>query len=427
MSTLHKFHVAFWLKKRSIRKDGTMPIYVRIKLDGVPTDISTQESTLEKHWCSVSQRMKPRIKTAKQVNDRLDEIKSDIKSAYYELKKKGRPITAQAIKSRYLKQDNPVLTLNDLIIYHTENELKKLAPGTAKNYGATQRYIARFIKSEFNAKDLHLAFIDYSVVIKFENYLRFCKPLKAHQPLNNNGIMKHLERFQKFTTLAFKHGWIKDNPFLLYELGYDNYDSDFLEPFELELWENLKLKSETLRKVRDIFVFSCYTGLSYIEVKNLKAKDIVTGIDGNPWIILRRRKSDTEIKVPLMEKAKEILDRYNEYPHPARGYSLLPVYSTQKVNKYLKDIAKICDIGKHLTFHVARHTFATTVTLLNNVPIETVSKMLGHTKLSTTQKYARVLERKISEDMKELQSKISIDSKKKTTKRQDDNSHLRIV
>ena len=176
--------------------------------------------------------------------------------------------------------------------------------------------------------------------------------------------------------------------------------------------------------VRDVFVFSCYTGLCYIEVKNLKTGDIVNGIDKEDWIMVRRQKSKTPVKLPLLEEAKRILDKYKNYSLAVNANKLLPVYSDQKINKYLKEIAKLCNIKKNLTFHVARHTFATTITLLNDVPLETVSKMLGHTKLSTTQKYARVVEKKISKDMLELRSKLK---KAKTSCRDTDHNHLRIV
>jgi site-specific recombinase XerD len=318
------------------------------------------------------------------------------------------------------------LTCKDLIGYHREEELTKLAPGTAKNYGATEKYIGRFIKKEFKSDDVHLAQIDYSFVVKFENYLRTCPPLRESQQLNNNGIMKHLERLQKFTTLAFNHGWIKMNPFALYELKFDEFDCPFLEQFELDDLKALSIPNKSMCLVRDVFVFACYTGLCYIEVKNLKKKSIVVGIDGEQWIMVRRQKSKTPVKVPL-DEAQEILDRYADYPCAENNYSLLHVFSAQKINQYLKDIAKLCKIDKNLTFHVARHTFATTVTLSNDVPIETVSKLLGHKKLSTTQKYARVIEKKISKNTMQLKAKLKAISREKQDYRETAYDHLKIV
>lgn len=426
MTTTHTFNLHFWLKKSSVRKDGTVPIYARIWIDSIPVDVSTKEAILEEKWSATVGRAKTRAKNGKFINDTLDDINSKIKAAHMQLKDEGRPITAQAIKLRYLGKDKAIITCKDLIKYHRESELEKLAQGTIKNYGATEKYIHSFIKKEYKTNDVHLAQIDYSFIIKFENYLRTCPPLRKSQPLNNNGIMKHLERLQKFTTLAFKHGWLKINPFVLYQLKYEEFDCPFLEHFELEKIATLQISEKSMCLVRDIFIFSCYTGLCYIEVKNLKTKDIVTGIDGEQWVMVRRQKSKIPVKQPLLEEAKEILEKYADYPCTDNDYSLLQVFSNQKTNQYLKKIAKLCNIDKNLTFHVARHTFATTITLLNDVPIETVSKILGHTKLSTTQKYARVVERKISKDMAQLKGKLKR-SKHNLEYRETEYGHLQIV
>ncbi|MBO0356170.1 MULTISPECIES: site-specific integrase [Flagellimonas] len=426
MTTTHTFNVHFWLKKASIKRDGTTPIYARIWIDSMPVDISAKESVLENNWCDKANRVRTRATNAKSINDALDEINSSIKKAYKQLKDEGRPITAQTVKLRYLGKDRAILTCKDLMRYHRENELKKLAPGTAKNYRATEKYVDRFIKKEFKVDDVYLAQMDYSFIVNFEDYLRCCPPLRKSQPLNNNGIMKHLERLQKFTTLALKHGWLKADPFALYQLKYEEFDCPFLERDELDTMTNLSISLESMRLVRDIFIFSCYTGLCYIEVKNLSKNDIVTGVDGEQWIMVRRQKSNTPVKLPLLDEAKEILEKYADYPCEENGHSLLRVFSDQKINQYLKKIAKLCKIEKNLTFHVARHTFATTIALLNDVPIETVSKMLGHTKLSTTQKYARVIEKKISKDMAQLKEKLKR-SRKKLEYKATEFDHLKIV
>ena len=425
MITSHNFNIYFWLKKNSVRRDGTLPIYARITIGSTSrVDLSTKQNVLEKNWCDKSSRVLKRTKNAKRINDELDFINSNIKKAFLELKDEGVPISAKAVKLRCTGKDRPVTTIRDLIHYHTENDLKKLAPGTAKNYAATEKYILRFVKFEYKCDDIYLSQIDYTYIVKFEDYLRTCKTLKRGQPLNNNGRMKHLERLKKFTTLALKHRWIKSNPFALYQLKYEDFDCPFLEENELKTISSIVLTDDSLNIVRDVFVFSCYTGLCYIEVKNLKTGDIVNGIDKEDWIMVRRQKSKTPVKLPLLEEAKRILDKYKNYSLAVNANKLLPVYSDQKINKYLKEIAKLCNIKKNLTFHVARHTFATTITLLNDVPLETVSKMLGHTKLSTTQKYARVVEKKISKDMLELRSKLK---KAKTSCRDTDHNHLRIV
>ena len=229
MITSHNFNIYFWLKKNSVRRDGTLPIYARITIGSTSrVDLSTKQNVLEKNWCDKSSRVLKRTKNAKRINDELDFINSNIKKAFLELKDEGVPISAKAVKLRCTGKDRPVTTIRDLIHYHTENDLKKLAPGTAKNYAATEKYILRFVKFEYKCDDIYLSQIDYTFIVKFEDYLRECKTLKRAQPLNNNGRMKHLERLKKFTTLALKHRWIKSNPFALYQLKYEDFDCPFL-------------------------------------------------------------------------------------------------------------------------------------------------------------------------------------------------------
>ena len=163
--------------------------------------------------------------------------------------------------------------------------------------------------------------------------------------------------------------------------------------------------AERLNTVKDIFLFSCYTGLAYADVKKLKQSDVVTGVDGKRWLAYRRQKTDTTAKIPLLPPAIRLMEKYFDHPETMESKRLLPVLSNQKMNAYLKEIADICGISKTLTYHIARHTFATTITLSNGVPIETVSKMLGHRNLRTTQHYAKILDKKISEDMEKLKEK----------------------
>lgn len=428
MTTSTTFNVHFWLKKTAIKKDGTFSIYARITVDGERADLSTKQSVLEGKWCSTARRVKSKYTGAKEINDSLDAIYFKLRDCHKNLKDAGIVISAKAVKLNFLGNDKVVQTINDLIKFHNDFELKKLANGTTKNYPSTLKYLKRFLLKNYNCSDLYLKKVDYTFVVNFEKYLRNCSPLKKSQPLGNNGIMKHMERLQKLTTLAFKHGWINNNPFSLYKLKFEVYDSPFLEQKEIDALILLQTTNKSIQRVRDIFVFSCYTGLCYIEVKNLKKKSIVNGIDGEQWIMVRRQKTSTPVKVPLLDEAKEILKLYKEYPSVENRDNLLPVFSSQKVNQYLKTIAMLCGIDKKLTFHVARHSFATTITLLNDVPISTVSKLLSHKKISTTQKYARVIETKISRDMLNLKKTLKEnDLKKESSKRLTSQGHLKIV
>ena len=182
----------------------------------------------------------------------------------------------------------------------------------------------------------------------------------------------------------------------------------YLTREELSFIEDKVFAISRLEWVRDLFVFSCYTGLAYTDLMQLRPSNLIIGIDGKYWIKTLRQKTDIPVNVPLLPKAMELLKKYQQHPKAVVKGTLFPVISNQKLNSYLKEIADLVGINKDLTFHLARHTFATTVTLSNGVPIETVSKMLGHTKITTTQIYAKVIEKKVGEDMQLLENKLSI-------------------
>lgn len=217
--------------------------------------------------------------------------------------------------------------------------------------------------------------------------------------------MKHLERMRKMAGLAVRMEWMEKEPFNQYQLKFHRVDKHFLTVEELSRIEKKSFSIHRLHWTRDVFVFCCYTGLAYSDVMNLKHTHIQAGIDGEQWIRTSRQKTNTPVNTPLLPEALEIMERYRTDARAIANGTVFPNISNQKLNSYLKEIADLCDIQKHLTFHLARHTFATSITLANGVPIETVSKMLGHTKISTTQIYARVLEKKIGEDMALLKSR----------------------
>ena len=204
--------------------------------------------------------------------------------------------------------------------------------------------------------------------------------------------------------------WLTYDPFLCYDSKFVEVKRDFLDEQELFNLANKEFEIERIAQVRDIFLFSCYTGLAYIDTKNLKRSNIGVGIDGNKWIFTSRQKTKIQSNIPLLLQAEEIIEKYKAHPHCGVSGSLLPVLSNQKMNSYLKEIADLCQIKKELTFHIARHTFATTITLSNGVPIESVSKMLGHKSIKTTQHYAKILDAKVSVDMNNLQ--LTLNKKK---------------
>nr|WP_298927869.1 site-specific integrase [uncultured Allomuricauda sp.] len=379
-----------------------LTIYARITVDGKRAEISLKRRTSVNEWDEIRGRVTGFSQKAKTLNSYLDEVYVQLMDTHKQLLSEGKIITAQAIKARFLGQDDHHKTLKELIEYHNTSQILVLKPGTMKNYYSTERYLHKFLEKELRLPDIRLKQLNYRFITDFEQYLRTYKPKRARRTCSNNGAMKHLERLMKMVNLAVKLEWLEKDPFRNYKLNFHKTDRNYLTERELRLIEETTFKGQGYEKVKDVFLFSCYTGLSYIDVKELRTVQLVLGIDGNHWIHTKREKTNEAVKIPLLPKAKTILEKYNNQSQKDVLGKVLPVFSNQKMNSYLKVIVKACGIHKHITFHTARHTFATTVTLSNGVPIETVSKMLGHTKLTTTQIYARVLERKVGEDMQHL-------------------------
>ena len=258
--------------------------------------------------------------------------------------------------------------------------------------------------------DIELTELDYQFNLNFENFLRGQKPNHYQQKIGNNAVMKHIQRLRKMITLAYNIEWIDKDPFRKFKQKLLPTHRGFLTAEELKDLEELNIDSERLKTVRDTFVFCCYTCISYADLMLLTKKSVVLGLDNSYWIITQRQKTGNAIKIPLLSKALNLITSYMNDKRSLINGTLFPKISNQKLNSYLKEIATPAGIQKNLTFHMARHTFATTVTLTNGVPIETISKMLGHTKLATTQIYAKVIERKVSDDMQLLREKLEVDN-----------------
>lgn len=401
MQTNSTFSVIFFTRK-SRNKANKLSIYLRITVTGQRSEISLKRTILFKDWDSSKNRGRGSSYKIRVLNTYLDQVYSRLLDCHNQLLEESKIITAAAIKVRYLGEDDTHKTLNDLITYHNDHMLTVLKYGTMKNYYTTEKYLKKFLSLELKASDIYLKQLNYRFICDFEHYLRNFKNTKKQLMMTNNGVMKHLERFKKIINLAIKLEWMNKNPFQQFQLKFDKYNREYLTERELHVLENIHYANERLEKVKDCFIFSCYTGLSFIDVKGLTKKQITLGIDNSHWIFTKREKTDETVKVPILPKAMEILEKYKTNVDKDFNEALLPLSSNQKTNSYLKEIAKDCGIEKNLTFHVARHTFATSVMLSNGVPIETVSKLLGHTKLSTTQIYARVVETKISEDISNL-------------------------
>ena len=400
MRTSQTFSISFIVRKKKNQSDLAL-LYARITVNGKFLEISLKRTIPIDKWNQAGNRLKGNSPESQQINKKIDETKALLYEAYDTLVKEDQVINAQKIKSRYLKSDQQHFTLTYLINYHKEKMDKILKYGTMKNYFTTESYLKKYLKTHLNISDIYLKQIDYQFTLGFESFLR------ALPGLHNNGVMKHMERFKKLMGLAGDLDWIEKNPSKKFKLRFEQVDMVYLNKTELEKIKNGVLEKTVLSINRDIFIFSCYTGLTYADVKGLKNYHLQIGIDGKNWIYTRRSKTNTAVRIPILKEAQEILDRYKGHPKIDGTEKLLPVYSNQKTNEYLRVVTDKLKIKKKLSFHTARHTFATTVTLANGVPIETVSKLLGHTKISTTQIYARVIDSKISSDIDNLRKKLN--------------------
>lgn len=405
MRTSSTFSILFWVYgKRAVNNKAN--IYIRVTLNGKRVNISLKKKINIATWDEKLQRADGTDKDSRILNLYLNEVQSKVYRIYEDFKREEIPFTSQMVKAKFLGEDKTRHSFQNLVDYYNEKMQHKLHRNTMGQYKTSQRYMMEYILKEYKLTDIPLFNLEYGFIVGFEDFLRSYVPKSGQSKIGNNTAMKHIKRLRRMVTLAYRMKWIERDPFVNFKMKIEKKERGFLTDFELLSIEDLSSSIERLMVVKDLFVFSCYTGISYVDIVQLNEDNIVMGIDGSPWIMAKRVKTGAPFKIPLLPKAAILIDKYKDHYRTNDTSSLLPKLSNQKLNSYLKEIADLCGIKKNLTFHMARHTFATTVTLSNGVPIETVSKLLGHTKLSTTQIYARVVERKVSDDMALLKSKI---------------------
>ena len=393
------FRVLFYLKKGSEKKNGEVMIMARITIDGKLCQFSTKQSILPNNWSVASGKAKG--KDAGKINALLDDIRSALNTIYHEMQRRDNYVTAEKVKNEFLGHTENHETILSLFQKHNDN-MKQLVGisrtiATYRKYEVTRRHLADFIHDKYNLSDIPIREITPIFITDFELYLRTaCK-------CGYNTAAKFLLFLKSIIIVARNNGILTKDPFANYKIQMKKVDRGYLTEDEIKIILKKKMVSERLEHVRDLFIFSCFTGLAYSDVANLREENIRKSFDGKLWIMTKRQKTNTDVNVPLLDIPKMILKKYKgKLPNG----KILPVISNQKLNAYLKEIADICGIKKNLTFHLARHTFATTTTLAKGVPIETVSKMLGHTNIETTQIYARITNSKIGNDMQGLDKKI---------------------
>jgi integrase len=418
MRTNKTFGVQFIIRTNKA-KNGKAPLYARISVDGRRLELSLRKFIYPDNWNEVKGIAKARNDEMRALNNHLEQVRSRLTECYQELTLKKKLVTADAVKNLFCGVEEEAHSLMSMFDYHNSEMKNVLEWGTLKNYNATKNYFQLYLKEALHTSDIYLPDLNYRFLGGFQKFMREHEPLLPKKPCGQNTVMKHIERLRKIVNLAIKNEWLERDPFMKFQSSFIRKERLFLTADELAAIEARDYSIVRLQHAKDMFVFSCYTGLSYIDAFNLTSQNLNIGIDGAYWITTCRKKTDQPVRIPLLPKALEIIEKYKNHPYVISRGKLLPVYSNQKTNAYLKEIADLCGIEKPLTFHIARHTFATTVTLTNGVPIETVSKLLGHTSIRTTQIYAKVIEKKVSDDMRNLRDILACkkderDSKSKT-------------
>ena len=405
-----KVSILFYAKKAKAAVNGLIPIYTRITINGKRIELSTNRFVEISKWSTEAGKMKGTSEVARSINNHLDLLKSQIRDAEMELIHKKIALTTETIKSKLLGFDERARMLVPIFQDHN-NKIKELvgkeyAPGTLERYTTSLKHTIEFMQWKYNISDIDITEIDHAFITDYEFWLRSVRNCA------NNTAVKYIKNFNKIVKICLANHWIEKNPFANYKSKVKEVERVYLTEDEIQSIMEKEFKTERLSLVRDIFLFSCFTGLAYIDVKNLTKSHISFGIDGEKWVFTHRQKTESASKIPILPITQMIIDKYENHPQCNNEDKLLPILSNQKMNAYLKELADICNIEKELTFHIARHTFATTVTLTNGVPIESVSKMLGHKNLRTTQHYAKVLDKKVSEDMRILKDKFAFHENK---------------
>lgn len=389
--------ILFYIRRAKKNANNLCPLTCRITYEFQRKEFSTGIFMNPDYWNASKQKAHPPNKENKQINTQLSLIKQDINQAFLFLQVQEKNFDVDDIYRQYkgenIKEDKSIMEIFNL---HIAKQEKLIGISTTRvsvrKFYQTKTHVKTFIKWKFNKSDYLLKDMKMSFITEFEYYL------KAEKKFEQNTIHKTLQRFRQMVKIAVGLDFIAKDPFLLHKNKRPKKQVIFLTKEELSELEKHQFASLRLQQVADMFVFCCYTGLAYKEMANLKPKDLVLGFDGKKWINIYRQKTCRKYEIPLLSKAEEILDKYNEE---------LPIISNQRFNAYLKEIAEIVSIEKKLTHHLARKTFASTILLYNDVPMEIVSELLGHSEMQTTQNhYAKVVKKKVGEQMERLNNKL---------------------
>ncbi|OCX54222.1 hypothetical protein BEL04_08155 [Mucilaginibacter sp. PPCGB 2223] len=404
MKINEELSILFWLKRDKGSKDGLVPIYVRITVNGDRDGFSSGKKIHPDHWDEEKGEATADCPNHLLINSYITKTLAGIERSYNQVSASSPRIKAVMVKDAYLPKKTSSHTLMQAFGLHNDEfavkvKKKKGSQKTLDRFERLKDYTRAFLKKKYKVADIDLEDINTGFAVNFYHHL-------LAEDIGENTAMKYVKTLKQIVKRAKIEGWTKFNALEGFKCTYEQPDREYLEMDEVMRIYRKKIDIERLAEVRDAFIFCCFTGYAYETTYNLAPENVFKGLDGKQWVTKDRSKTGSEECVPLMPIPLAIIKKYQDHPYCVEYNKLLPINSNYRYNVYLKELANICGIKKNLTTHTARHTFATTVTLENDVPIETVGRMLGHKDLRTTQIYAKVTKRKISNNMKALTGKI---------------------
>lgn len=395
----HCTTVYFLLKKARKDKTGESPIEIWIAVNGKRTSYSIGKKVKQSEWDEKKQLVKGNTDEARLINEYLYQLRNKVFQKEIELMEKGFMLSPTLLKEAV---NGHVEALNDKTLMQVFNDFqsmrkpligKKIVKDTYDDNALTGRYLSEFIQNQYKRSDLYLHEIRLGFIQRFHSFL-------LSEKLNRqNSCAKHLKFLKQLLNIAVGNGYIQFNPLNLYKVEHETVDIDFLDDVELRKIINFTTPLKRFERTRDAFLFGCFTGLAYIDIKTLRKEHLETDEEGRIWIKKKRVKTGVLSRIPLLPMAKLLIEKYQDWT----GDSVMPIQDATDVNANLKDIATLCGINKRITFHTSRHTFASTVTLANNISIEVIAKMMGHTNTRMTIRYAKLIDKAIAEQMDKIQ------------------------
>jgi len=390
--------ILFWLYKGRSNEQGLTPLMLRLTYNKKRIQASTGFYMDASKWDAKKSKVKGGSEEAKLVNDYIRNTHNRLLEIFQEQSKKGE-VLLEAVYDKFMGKDIETMTLMQLVTLHNGFIKERVgidySPATFIKYDVTRKKLLSFL-AHLGKKDVRLVDLNRKFIADFDYYM------KSVDGNSHNTTTKYCKNLKTILNLALLNGWLDKNPFLQFKTVYKLNQKVYLSQDELTSIQNKQFKTDRLTKVRDMFLFQCYTGLAFVDMLNLKCADITTGIDGNKWIIKNRQKTEIRSAIPLLTPAIQVIEKYKPNYANTPLDPLLPMFSNQKYNAYLQEIADVSGINKNLTSHVGRRTFATTVALSNGVSIETISKILGHSTTKITHQYAVVTDLKVSQEMEKL-------------------------